>query len=257
MKTHSQTASLAIFSVTIAILAIFITRPAYSQDPVKKSSHKKVIVKIATDDNGARTVIDTTFEIPDSLAIDSLRKEIDRLIRIGKDAQEHCFWFHGMPDNFSFDFDIPYMDEALKEFEVQDLPEWGEVAPDRENCEKIIHNIPLMPERSAFGPRGEGQTLSDVIGNIPMDRVTSYSIKDRKNGKRIIIDLSDAPVIERQSKVIVIRDPTGFRYNSKHPGHRVKIYKKQVSPEDPPAASQPEEPTTPARPEKSSDKPKI
>jgi hypothetical protein len=40
-----------------------------------------------------------------------------------------------------------------------------------------------------------------------MERVKSYKIKDRKNGKQIIIELEDGPIIEKSNRVIIIREP--------------------------------------------------
>ncbi|MEI7896055.1 MAG: hypothetical protein WCJ26_03390, partial [bacterium] len=70
---------------------------------------------------------------------------------------------------------------------------------------------------------GSGQTLNDLLGEIPMERVTSYSIKDHKNGKRIVIDLSDAPMFENQPRVVVIQAP-GMRQHGRNHGERqVKV----------------------------------
>jgi hypothetical protein len=70
---------------------------------------------------------------------------------------------------------------------------------------------------------GHDRSLNDLLGNIPMDRVVSYSIKDRKHGKRIVIDLDDAPAFERQDRVIVIREPRSMRSGRSHPKRNVKV----------------------------------
>jgi hypothetical protein len=58
-------------------------------------------------------------------------------------------------------------------------------------------------------PDNDEPTLSDVLGDIPMSRVNSYSIKDRKNGKRIIIDIDDAPLVEKQERVVYLKNAPG------------------------------------------------
>jgi len=55
--------------------------------------------------------------------------------------------------------------------------------------------------------QGNGGSLNDLLGDIPMDRVKSYSIKDTKNGKKIVIELNNAPFIENHRNVIIIRSP--------------------------------------------------
>jgi hypothetical protein len=74
------------------------------------------------------------------------------------------------------------------------------------------------PHMFQFNHQDGGQTLSDIIGDIPMDRVKSYSIKDKKNGKRIVIDIEDAPLMERDNRVIILRNtpavaPRGDRHD--------------------------------------------
>lgn len=197
MKTYSLKTGIAVFSVSAVILAFFIISPARGQEPVKKITREKVMVKVVTDDNGVRTVIDTTFEMPDSMAMDSVKNEIERLVRIGKDAREQCFRFRGWPHEYSFDFQMPDLSEYqkdLKELEEIELPEWDEQFPDRAAGEESLqHPRPSREHRMIIRTPDRKQTLSDVLGDIPMDRVISYSIKDRKNGKRIVIDLSDEP----------------------------------------------------------------
>ena len=39
-----------------------------------------------------------------------------------------------------------------------------------------------------------------------MDRVKSYSIKNTRNGKRIVIDVEDGPGFDRRDRVVVIRE---------------------------------------------------
>jgi hypothetical protein len=70
--------------------------------------------------------------------------------------------------------------------------------------------------------KDRGQSLNDVLGDIPMSRVKSYSIKDTKNGKRIVIDLENGPLVEQENKIIVIREP-GRHYGHGGPRHQVKV----------------------------------
>jgi hypothetical protein len=57
-----------------------------------------------------------------------------------------------------------------------------------------------------------------------MSRVKSYSIKDRKNGKRIIIDVEDAPLVTEHDNVIILRNPhKSKKVNwNESPGHDVE-----------------------------------
>jgi|GEM_PF-3632394 len=177
MKTKSLKFKIAITFGAMAILAIFVTRPVFSQEsakqepakqepakqePAKQEPHKKIVVKIISDDNGAMTVIDTTMEMPSRPECPGL-EDLDEIELEGiapGQIMEDCFWEQRGPGL----------------------------------------------ERRVIRSGGDRQTLNDVLGDIPMDRVVSYSIKDRKGGKRIIIDLNDAPLFEKNERVIIIRD---------------------------------------------------
>jgi hypothetical protein len=67
------------------------------------------------------------------------------------------------------------------------------------------------------------QSLNDILGDIPMERVKSYSIKDTKNGKRIVIELNNAPIFEKENKIIVIREPRRHEGRGNNSEHRVKV----------------------------------
>ena len=262
MKINSVRFKIALVFGVATILAIFITRPVHSQETTKKESHKKIVLKIVSDDNGKTTVIDTTMEIPDSTMIDSIRKEIDKVIVLGEGGKHARFKIHNMPQGFAYDFDIPPPPDCLKEPEELEDFDWEGMAPDCDMAERIWERAAPGQYRRVMRSGGHEQTLNDILGEIPMDRVVSYSIKDRKNGKRIIIDLNDAPMFEKQDRVIVIREPGRMQHNRTHPGRQVKVYmnsdddaKLDNSSEPPPP---PPVPPPPVKPDKTSPKkPKI
>ncbi|MCX6268257.1 MAG: hypothetical protein NTW16_13005 [Bacteroidetes bacterium] len=223
MKTYSGNLKIAVTFAAVLLSAIFITRPAFSQETSKKESSKKVVIKIVSDDNGTTTMIDTTMEIPDSMMMESVREEIDKVIAIGKDGKHACVKFHKMPRGFAYDFDVPGTLEPplqFDELEGFDCEKWAE---DCEMEDFMSERMPPPGRGGAMRAGGRGQTLNDILGEIPMDRVVSYSIKDRKDGKRIIIDLDDAPMFERSNKVIIIREPGRNNRRMHHPERQVKV----------------------------------
>ena len=205
------------------ILAIFVISPVFSQETVQKKSQKKVVLKIISDDNGKTTVIDTIMEVPDSAMIDSVKEEIDKVILVGKGGKHARVKIHKMPEGFNYDFEIPSPPECpmgLEELEEFDCEVF---APGCDMEDRILDRRAPGLDRRVQRLGGHGQTLSDILGDIPMERVTSYSIKDRKNGKRIIIDLNDAPMFDNQERVIVIREPIRRPVNRNYPERRVKV----------------------------------
>jgi hypothetical protein len=224
MKINSVKFKIAMLFGAAAILAIFVTRPVFSQDTAKKESPKKIAIKIVSDDNGKTTVIDTIMDIPDSIMIDSIKKEIDKVLFLRQDGKHLRLKMHKMPQGFDYDFEIPSpppcpMDpDELEEFEFEGR------APCFDMEDFTWERRVPGPDRRAIRSGGHRQTLTDILGEIPMDRVVSYSIKDRKNGKRIIIDLNDAPMFEKQDRVIVIREPGRMQRSRNFPGRQVKVY---------------------------------
>ena len=64
-----------------------------------------------------------------------------------------------------------------------------------------------MPGPQGFAIPNRGESLNDVLGDIPMSRVKSYKVIDKKGGKRIIIDIQDAPLGSDHPNVICIKTP--------------------------------------------------
>ncbi|MEI7490840.1 MAG: hypothetical protein WCK92_05535 [Bacteroidota bacterium] len=243
-----------------------------------KDKDGKVRVHIIREENGKKTEIDTVISSPG--AMDS--KEIEALIgdvkSNMKDAEEqmkeleltigseddsvmtdssghHKYMFkfrgkNGCPTICMKDFprDFNY------NFEMPDMPELSECP---EGFEHGFFNQ-QGPGPQVFSMPKRGESLSDVLGDIPMSRVKSYKVIDKKGGKRIIIDLEDGPFFESGSNVIYING-TG---HSGRPHGGMKQHKNMKviinTGDDKGNAGQPENTAPPAEPGKTqSDSPKI
>jgi hypothetical protein len=240
-------------TVIIVILSVFsviqFSFPASAQQKEKETSQKATIVlKIKKDDSGKTTVIDTTFDLSDAASQkafeeymekfeggkgnpgdkmenvevtvnipdppDSLDSETieNRIICIGKGGKHSRICIKNCNKGFDYNFDMPCNSE------FSELPGC---------CEKYMQfgNLPDFENRiMEFGDSEE--TLSDIIGDIPMDRVTSYKIKDKKNGKRIIIDVENAPFVPKgkHHRMIIMGEPGNDRqiYLNDNPHHNVE-----------------------------------
>ena len=247
MKIHSFKFKIVLVLGVATILAIFITKPAVSQKNTEKESHKKITLKIVSDDNGKTTMIDTTMEMPDSTMIDSMKQEIEKVIELGR-SDKHCqFKMQKMPDGFNYKFDMPCPPECPMDLEDFGDFEWEGNEPGRgEMNENMMERMAPGMERRVLRSGGQGQTLNDMLGEIPMDRVVSYSIKDRKGGKRIVIDLNDAPMFEKQDRVIVIREPGRMQHKKNGHERQVKVYVNTN--DDEKSGNMPEPPEPPAAP---------
>jgi hypothetical protein len=250
MKTISIFTRKTGIAAMLTAALIFILNPLFSQDSAKKPSPKKEVkVIVKTDKDGKTSEFDTTFDVSgdmdvfswkksmkdfnidakgladdieemlveiramdlaDSSKVDSITKMIKK-IRIGKGALGRLGHRSGHPYSFDYDFDL----------DISGIPDPPPPPPVPDIDEDIDFNF--SPD--AFGWENKiqekGNSLSDVLGDIPMDMVKSYSIKDKKNGKRIVIELNDNPVLRHQEKVIVIREPHR-RMMIGHPGKKMR-----------------------------------
>jgi hypothetical protein len=214
------------------LMTCFFSQEIAAQDSVTTKSKKaKIVLKINKNDNGKTTVIDTVINLsypydgkefekamqkyeaeidqlqdelenievyvdipdfPDSLINDSV---VNHMRCVEKNIRCPRFKGYSMPHEFDYKFEAPSPQE------LEDLEGYW------------------MPGRDmrTFRFDTRTQTLSDLLGDIPMGRVKSYKIKDKKNGKQIIIDLNDGPILEKNDRVIIIREPdksSGKRNNS-------------------------------------------
>ena len=108
--------------------------------------------------------------------------------------------------------------------------------PEIPECEGMWQNIDdeeidmrvLCPQSGMFRfnyDDGPG-SLNELLGNIPLECVKSYSIKDRKDGKRIIIDIDDRPMPGSREKTVIIRGtgkPAKMHYRHENPDRDVRV----------------------------------
>ncbi len=180
-----------------ALLAIFVTRPAAAQEKAKADAKKTVKIKIIKEDNGKTTVIDTVFSTDAPLDTKEMQVMLQKAEKEMKDANKQM-------KQMRYEIALSSDDSASAGSEGKRIMKVYTFGGDEDSSEgedgefNYSFNVPCHPE--CLEP-----TLSDLLGDIPMERVKSYSIKDRKNGKRIIIDIDDAPLIENHERMIVIQ----------------------------------------------------
>ena len=242
---------LTVIGLAVA-LTIFITHPGFSQDTTKtKADHKvKIVAKVIMDKDGKKQEFDTTINLdrplkpgeenemmkhfemqfkdlgnqmkdleielnamnlPDSGMIDSIQRFAEKTIVLnGYGNGNFHMRHHNGPRAFNYQFDFPEPPEPpqplIEEFNDDNLPG-------------------MSQERNNSFFRSHSQSLNDILGDIPMDRVKSYSIKDTKDGKKIVIELKNGLVVENHNKVIIIHTP---RPEGRHGNGHDKQMKKTV-----------------------------
>ncbi|MBE0647799.1 MAG: hypothetical protein IH596_08445 [Bacteroidales bacterium] len=150
-----------------------------AQDTLVKKPRNVIKVKVETDKDGESVTIDTVFTIDE-------------------------------------DFNMEAFEEAMKEYEVQ-MKDMGkylkemEIELEGEEMEKAMHmgNMHYFGrpehcfETMRVSPPKRGESLADVLGDIPMSAVTSYKIKETKNGKRITIEIDEDALQDYNEDVII------------------------------------------------------
>ncbi|MEI6455426.1 MAG: hypothetical protein WCO93_03985 [bacterium] len=217
MKNFSTFKSIPMMIGLALIFSIFIIKPVKAQNELKKEKNKTVVLKVVSDKDGKTTIIDTTFttddidpdalkkmakelqiemkglekemkdvqvmitaDIPDSGEMDSITKKIEKCIVIQRGPGGHVR-VHGDKNphryEYKYNFDFPC--------EVGDLPS----PEDFEDIYRGHGNV--FSGGDFFYREKRGETISDVIGDIPMSKVKNYSIKNTKYGKKIVIEIED------------------------------------------------------------------
>jgi hypothetical protein len=228
MKKIQTLRSISLFILIAGLMTFIWSLDVAGQDSIKSSSKKGVVViKIKKDDNGKTTLIDTTFNIttPEGHKEfeEFMEKHEGELENLGKELKniEIMVDMPGFPDSIAGDSEMKHLELTGKDircphFRWRDKPEGCDYEfdfqcppdvdfPPFQEYEDFEGNFRPGNDLNVFRYNNKRQSLSDIIGDIPMDRVKSYSIKDRKNGKRIIIDIEDAPLLDNHEKVIIIR----------------------------------------------------
>jgi len=235
-----------------------------------KNKDGKYNVRIVKEADGKKTIIDTVISSKggiDSKEMEELMENIHVKLKDTEGKMKELeLYFNSMNDSllsdssghhkYMFKFIGPSgcQNIHIKEFphafdynfEIPDVPE-PPMPPEGFNHEFFNQWTP-GPQVLSIPKRGE--SLSDVLGNIPMSRVKSYKIIDKKGGKRIIIDLEDGPLFESGDRVIYLN---GAGRPQRHTGemrHQKDMKVIINSGADEKDTEKPESPAPPAEPKK-------
>jgi len=215
MKNFSIFKSISMVIGVIIMFTIFITKTGHSQTAEPKGKKKTIILKVTADKDGKNIVIDTTFitpegtdpkeieemaeklqkemqglekemeevqvrvllDLPDSAMIDSLHNVIDKMVILKKGPRKHMKIYANKPHEFEYEFNVPCPSDHMTGHEIFEGPGWSGYLGDQ--------------DKRVFRFEDKGQTLTDILGDIPMEKVRNYSIKNTKYGKKIVIEIED------------------------------------------------------------------
>lgn len=190
-------------AMLVAVIALFSFTSAMAQEEPDSSTNKTIKIKMITKKGGNTKVFDTTLQrsgklLEEEMAelMKDLKVEMSDLSKEMEDLDLEIELESG-EDGFSYNFD-----HDIK-IEIPEIPDIESMMKDYRDCFDFRGVTP----RHRLDPfRGhEGRGLNELLGNIPMDRVTSYSVKERKNGKRIVIDVENGPSVDKRKEMIIIK----------------------------------------------------
>lgn len=249
-----------------------------------KAKDGKMKVRIVKEENGKRSELDTVINTQGGIEgadLDKLMKDMHVQIKDAESEMKEAgdqmkniqIYINGMDDSVSGDssskcqrmykFSMPgccprFHDRDFSHafnynFEMPDIPQSPDMDEELEN--EFFHG-PAHGQQF-FEMPDKGESLSDVLGNIPMSRVKSYKIIDKKGGKRIIIDVQDEQGFG-QNNVIYINGNHSHSRPPRGNGHQKEMKVIINSGDAEGAVEKPESPTSPAEPKKSENNtPKI
>ncbi len=222
-------------AMLVAVVVLFSLSSAMAQEEPDSSRNKTIKIKMITKKGGETKVFDTTLQrsgklmdeemaelmkelkvemadlsremesidleldlqAGDSAYADSLDEDLSRIVIRDQGNKRKHIRIHSFPDGFSYGFDNDL------EIEIPEIPDIESVMKDYRDCFDIRGGFPRH-RIDPFGGNEQGG-LNELLGNIPMDRVTSYSVKERKNGKRIVIDVENGPSVDKRKEMIIIK----------------------------------------------------
>jgi len=253
MEKYSNFKRIAFITGLAIFFAIFVTRPGMSQDTAKKEGKKNLKIKIVREDEGKTTVIDTTISV--NFPFD--KEEVKELIN---NLKEMNMEMKGLHSDAIVDFDYFFSDSTMKNSQYK-LAEGVYLFGEQGKCPGMVYhrgspngltykfNMPDIAETvegieefnwvspeddhdaQFYYNRKDKQTLSDVLGDIPMDHVKKYSIKETKNGRKIIIEVDDSQNIVVSGKSFYLNQtPRAYRLARPHRSNRdVKVIIESVN----------------------------
>jgi len=203
--------------VVFACLAVAMTSlfsvVLLAQDTLEKKPQKVITIKLDMDEDGESYTIDTTIVIDENFDMDEFKeamKEYEvQVMDMGKCLKEMELELQGED-----------LEKAMQEIEISLRDVYRDSPPMRAYCRgmRAPHRMDqYQKQRNMFfygkpdihremvrvRPPKRGESLSDVLGDIPMSAVTSYKIKETKNGKRITIEVSDDAMDDLDEDILI------------------------------------------------------
>ena len=218
--------------VLTLMMALVFAAAVFAQDTVPDKKRKVIKLRVESDGDNEIISVDTTIVIDENFNEQAFQTYMSNFKDKMKNMELHLQGLELEEDQ------LKEMEQALQEMEIHlEGVNFG-----NEDLENLIHvyEHPKAPYHMGFysdHPRSQGynwfsdchgkdfmkckskkgESLSDVLGDIPMSAVKSYKIRDTKYGKKIVIEVNDDFPILHSEDLIVISRPSPPRMHVKKP----------------------------------------
>jgi len=182
------------------IMALVFSAAIFAQDTVSDQKRKVITIKVESDGDDEIITIDE-----------------DHFKDMEKQLKEMEIHLEGI------EFDADEFEKLINVYEHRKIPHHIECFSDHPglfhyNWISDRHDKDFMRFKSK-----KGESLSDVLGDIPMSAVKRYKIRDTKYGKKIVIEVNNDFKMHHSENIIVITPPRPPRVHVKMPRHPRKI----------------------------------
>jgi hypothetical protein len=170
-----------------------------AQDIVKEQKTKTITIVVDDGENGDTTILYSgDFNGDEFLKAQQIFRDQMKDLHSGefhiKEYQQAIQEFEDQMELMEDQLGDMELELDLEDFEWADSPRLPRVYCHPE-VEKEMQRIHRMPRE---------ETLSDVIGRIPMSAVKSYRVKPTKEGKKIYIEVMDDRMLRDIEKDVII-----------------------------------------------------
>lgn len=202
---YSYSARIGLFSVIIPGM-LFMIRPAVAQSDTASVSKSSVTMKIIHKTDGDSIVADTTLTFEGPYSDEEIREMTKSMKEQARALREQMRVLRdqmGVLRDFDIDIDLPEIPDFPDMIMMPEIPDIPSFDFDIDSIS--VPKTPGPPLRIIHNrPSGRGG-LNEVLGDIPMDRVKSLSIREKKNGRKIVIEVDDTPSRRVKKEVIIVR----------------------------------------------------
>ena len=174
--------------VLTLMIALIFSAAMYAQDTVSEKKQKTFKIQLTQDEDGETITIDTLIVIDEDFDAEEFEAYMSKFKDKMKNMEFHLKGLTLHEDQ------LKDMEENLHEMEIHlegmdfDSKNFYSGHPGSSGfnwtsdcCDKDIRKWNTK----------KGESLSDVLGDIPMSAVKSYKVKETKYGKKIVIEVND------------------------------------------------------------------